>query len=182
MSRRSLKQLAQAAEEVGAVALQLLHLPREGDIQAPAEVVDLGLAVHLLGFRSLEHVVQRGNLLAQARELEVEEIDFGERFLRDRLLVLEALGEARELRRRSRRLLVARAGETGEAGLIVPERGKGCLQGRELVLDRACLALLERQELVSSEIWRVRRRSAVSLPGLSWRAKNCASRRSTSGR
>ena len=43
------QQLAQAAEEVGAVALQLLHLAGQHDVEAGAEIGDARLAVLVLG-------------------------------------------------------------------------------------------------------------------------------------
>ncbi len=85
--------LAQAAEELGAVARQFLHLAGERDVEAPAEVGDLDLLLLVLRIGGVENFVQPRQLLAQGRDLPVQEIDLalgrlgqlglgGRRFLR----------------------------------------------------------------------------------------------------
>ena len=59
--------LAQAAEEVGAVARELLHLLRQRDVEPLAEIGDLGLRFAVGGLRGVERLLDRRELLAQAR-------------------------------------------------------------------------------------------------------------------
>ena len=77
-----LQELAQAAEEVGAVALQLLHLAGERRVEARAEILDARLALGVLLFGGLQRVVEGGNLPAQRQQLLIEEIDLGQRLVR----------------------------------------------------------------------------------------------------
>ena len=67
--------LAQAAEEVGAVARQLLDALGERDVQPPAEIGDLGLAFLVARLGGVERVLERGDLAAQRRDLLVEQLD-----------------------------------------------------------------------------------------------------------
>ena len=71
--------LAQAAEEVGAVAREFLHLLRQRDIEARAEIGDLRLRLLAGGFGGGERVLDRGELAAQRGDLLVEHVDLGER-------------------------------------------------------------------------------------------------------
>ena len=59
------QQLAQPAEEVGAVALQLLHLLGQQDVEAGAEVGDAHLAVLVLGLVGVDGLLQGRHLLPQ---------------------------------------------------------------------------------------------------------------------
>ena len=67
--------LAQPAEEVGAVAVELLHALRQRDVEALAEIGDLVLALLVARFGGVERVLQRGDLPAQRRDLLVEQLD-----------------------------------------------------------------------------------------------------------
>ena len=81
--------LAQPPEEVGAVARQFLHALGERDVQPPAEVGDLGLALLVLVLRGVERVLERGDLAAERRDLLVEQLDLRERPRADLLLGVE---------------------------------------------------------------------------------------------
>ncbi len=78
--------LAQTAEEVGAVARQLLHLLGERHVQARAEVGDPGLAVLVALLGGAERVFERGELPAQRGDLLVQHVDLGQRARRRLLL------------------------------------------------------------------------------------------------
>ena len=56
--------LPQPPEEVGAVAVELLHLLRERDIEPLAEIGDLRLRFPVRGLRRRERILDRGELLA----------------------------------------------------------------------------------------------------------------------
>ncbi len=66
---------AQAPEEVGPVAVELLHALRQRDVQAAAEIGDLGVGVAVRGFGDVERILERSDLLAQCGDLLVEEFD-----------------------------------------------------------------------------------------------------------
>src|SRR5690606_33378024 len=57
--------LAQAAEEVGAVAVELLHALGERHVQAATEIGDLGVGFAVAGLGDFERRFQRADLLAQ---------------------------------------------------------------------------------------------------------------------
>ena len=89
MSGREPEDLPQAAEEVGAIARQLLHLLRQRDVEPLAEIGDLGLRFAVGGLRGVERVLDRGQLLAQRGDLLVEDVDLRERARGDLLLRVE---------------------------------------------------------------------------------------------
>ena len=84
-----LQELAQAAEEVRAIALQLLHLPGQRRVEARAQILDARLALGVLLLGGLQRLVQGGDLPAQRQQLLVEQVDLGQRLVGDLLLVLE---------------------------------------------------------------------------------------------
>ena len=61
--------LAQAAEEIGAVTGELLHLLRESDIEARAEIGDFRLRFDVRFLRGVERLLDGGELAAQRRDL-----------------------------------------------------------------------------------------------------------------
>ena len=158
------QQLAQAAEEVGAIALQLLHLPGEHDVEAGAEVGNARLALLVLGFRRLQRVVQGRDLPPQREQLLVEQVDLGGRLVGDRLLVLELLGERGD----ARILLAADPGEPRRRSLSPRSEDSDACSAESSSSSDLPLAFSRLSRLVSSAIWRVSRRSAVSLPLASW--------------
>ena len=85
--------LAQAAEEVGAVAVELLHALRQRDVEPLAEIGDLGVGLAVARLGSVERIFQRGDLLAQRGNLLVEQFDLAHRLLADLLLRVEFLAE-----------------------------------------------------------------------------------------
>ena len=91
--RAGAEHLAQLAEEVGAVARQLLHLLGERHVQPLAEIGDLHLALLVLGLGSVERLLQGGDLEAERRELLVEDLDLRERLVGDLLLLVELAGQ-----------------------------------------------------------------------------------------
>ena len=103
--------LAQAPEEVRAIARQLLNPLGESDIEALAEVGDRRLALLVALFRGVEGGFERRDLAPQRRDLLVEKLDLGERLLADVLLVLELGGECGD----------AAAGGGGRARLAVEQ-------------------------------------------------------------
>ena len=105
MSGRLPRICAQAAEEVGAVAGELLHPLRQRDVEPAAEVGDRAWLSLSRDFRGVERLLQRGELAAQRRDLLVQKLDLRQRPRRRLLLALE-LAERRAAppagRRRSR--------------------------------------------------------------------------------
>src|ERR1700727_2107007 len=95
-ARPRAKDLAQAAEEIGAIARQFLHLLRQRGVQPGAEIGDLGLRVLARRLGSRERVLDRRQLAAQRRYLLLENIDLRECPRRNILLRFE-----RQRRRRS---------------------------------------------------------------------------------
>src|SRR5690606_11382647 len=74
---------AEPAEEVGAIAVQLLDTLCQRHVQAPSQIGDLGVGLPVLFFRRFECVLQRRDLLTQGCDLLVEDFDLGERALAD---------------------------------------------------------------------------------------------------
>ena len=169
MSLRSLQKLAQAAEEVGAVALQLLHLAGEHDIEAGAEVVDARLALLVLASRRLQRLVQGGDLPAQRQKLLVEQIDLGDRLVGDvpsclsRSLVRPAMRASFFAARRRR---CPTGGRSRSCSVASDACSAASSSSSDLPLPFSRLS-----RLVSSAICRVSCCSAVSLPLASWLAK-----------
>jgi hypothetical protein len=81
--------LAQAAEEIGAVAVELLHPLRQRDIQPTAEIGNLRLGLAILGFGHFQRILKCPELGPEGRNLLVEQVDLVERPLRDLLLRVE---------------------------------------------------------------------------------------------
>ncbi len=81
--------LAQLAEEVGAVLGQLLHLLRQRHVEALAEVGDLGLRVLDVLLGGIERLLERGELAAQRGDLLVEDFDLRQRLGGELLLAFE---------------------------------------------------------------------------------------------
>ena len=75
MFSRSDEDFAQPAEEVGAVAVELLHALRQRDVQAAAEIGDLGVGFAVARFGDVERILERADLLAQRGDLLVEQFD-----------------------------------------------------------------------------------------------------------
>ena len=93
MFSRSDEDLAQPAEEIRAVAVELLHALRQRDVEAAAEIGDLGVGFAVARFGDVERVLQRGDLLAQRGDLLVEQLDLRQRALADGALVVELAGQ-----------------------------------------------------------------------------------------
>src|SRR5207248_1334684 len=66
---------AQPAEEVGAIARQLLYALRQRHVQPLAEIGDAGLRLLVLLLRRVERLLERRELAAQRRDLLIEHLD-----------------------------------------------------------------------------------------------------------
>ena len=75
MSGRLPRICAQAAEEVGAVARELLHPLGERDVEPAAEIGDPGLALLVAALGGVERLLERGELAAHGGDLLVEDLD-----------------------------------------------------------------------------------------------------------
>ena len=75
--------LAKPAEEVRPVARQFLHALGEGNVQPPAEVGDLGLALAVAGLGGAQGILESGDLAAERGDLLIEEFDLGKGALAD---------------------------------------------------------------------------------------------------
>ena len=93
--RPGAENLSELAEEVGAVAGELLHLLGERDVQALAEIGDLDLAVLVLCLGRIERLLQRGDLKPERGELLIEDLDLGQRLVGDALLLVELAAKRR---------------------------------------------------------------------------------------
>ncbi len=69
------KDFAQAAEKIGTVAGEFLHLLRQGDIEARAEIGDARLIFLVLALLRRQRLLDRRQLVAQGGDLLVEKID-----------------------------------------------------------------------------------------------------------
>ena len=164
MSGPVAEDLAQAAEEVGAVARQLLHPLGQRDVEAAAEIGDARLALAVARSPRRERLLQGRELAAHGGDLLVEELDLahGARPVACRSASSAVLSSAgRRLRRRRRRSI--RPWRRRALGLRAPASVR--LQAR-----RGCPRRSRRPERssasrsVSSEIWRLSRSSTVSRP------------------
>ena len=77
------KDFAQPPEEIGAVAVEFLDTLGQRDVETPAEIGDLGVGLAVARFRDVQRVLQRADLLAQGRDLLVEQFDLAQRLLAD---------------------------------------------------------------------------------------------------
>src|SRR5439155_2516592 len=71
--------LTQTAEELGAIARQLLHLGGQRQVKPASQLDDLALLVLDLGFGNIESGGDLGELLAQRGKLRAELLDLGAR-------------------------------------------------------------------------------------------------------
>ena len=85
--------LAEPAEEVGAIARQLLDALGERHVEPAPEIGDLGLALLVAILGGLDRGLERRDLAPERRDLLVEQLDLGERLLADLLLGVEILAE-----------------------------------------------------------------------------------------
>src|SRR5699024_8547724 len=81
--------LAQPTEEIGPVAVEFLHPPRQRDVEAASEIGDLRLRLLVLLLRSAERVFECGDLSAQRTDLLVQQFHLAERPLADLALTLQ---------------------------------------------------------------------------------------------
>ena len=139
--------LAQPAEEIGAVAVQFLHTLGQRDVQAAAEIGDLGVGVAVALLGDVERVLERADLLAQRGDLLVEDLHLAQGLLADLALVVEFA------RKRGRALVggVAGAGALRQQLLEPALLRLGSRQRRLQVGKRILLVLrvgsLQRQQL-----------------------------------
>src|SRR3984885_10460760 len=95
--RPGAQDLPQAAEKVRAIAIELLNLLRQRDVEPLAEVGDLRLRFLVRRLRCGERILDRRELLAQRRDLLVEHVDLGQSLRRYLLLLIERDGRRRGL-------------------------------------------------------------------------------------
>ena len=139
--------VAQPAEEVGAIARQFLHALRQRHVQPLAEVGDARLRLLVLFLRDVQRLFQRAELAAQRRDLLVEHFDLGERAERDLLLGVELAGQVVRL--------VLRGGVAAAQALVKPlvavalgfGGGEAGAQLRDLLLQRHLAGLFEPQQI-----------------------------------
>ena len=169
---------AQPAEEIRPVAVELLHALRQRDVQAPAEVGDLGVGFAVACFRGVERLFERADLLAQRRDLLVEQFDLRQRALADcRARWSRARSTAcrcgRSPQHRSRRPATA-AARSRDCSLSAASSDACRLASWscEILRVRPCSSA---SSCVSSLICELRRFSTSSLPEISRLRRNCAS-------
>src|SRR5690606_29662485 len=85
----ALENLAQAAEEVGSVAREILYALGKGEVEAAAEIGDLRAALLIARLGGIQSLLERGDLRAQRRQLLVEERHLGGGLAGDFLFGLE---------------------------------------------------------------------------------------------
>ena len=163
---------AQLAEEIRAVARQLLHPLRQRDVQALAEVGDVQLGGVFLLLRGAERVLERGDLPAQRADLLIEVFDLGDGARGGRLLQIDLRVERIDL-----------AGP--RAGVLPSAAPRRRSRSPSAADSEACSCAISSSRLSlpvrssesrseSREICALRRASAVSLPATSCDRKNCA--------